>query len=68
MNLKEITLEELELHSYFYEEGISCLLHTILFVRAPGSVRPKVNKTKYYFFFLSFDLFKLNFYYLGCTL
>lgn len=42
MNLKEITLEELELHSYFYEEGLSCLLHTILFVRAPGSVRPKV--------------------------
>jgi hypothetical protein len=42
MNLKEITLEELELHSYFYEEGLSCLLHTILFVRAPGPVRPQV--------------------------
>jgi hypothetical protein len=43
MNIKEITLEELELHSYFYEEGLSCLLHTILFVRAPGSVRPQVR-------------------------
>jgi hypothetical protein len=42
MNLKEITLEELELHSYLYEEGLSCLLHTILFVRAPGPVRPQV--------------------------
>eukprot|EP00602_Paraphysomonas_sp_CaronLab_P012785 CAMPEP_0185042188 /NCGR_PEP_ID=MMETSP1103-20130426/42203_1 /TAXON_ID=36769 /ORGANISM="Paraphysomonas bandaiensis, Strain Caron Lab Isolate" /LENGTH=205 /DNA_ID=CAMNT_0027582213 /DNA_START=693 /DNA_END=1310 /DNA_ORIENTATION=- len=41
MNLKEITLEEMELHSTLYEEGLSCLLHTILFVRAPGPVRPQ---------------------------
>ncbi len=44
MNLKEITLEELELHSYLYEEGIASLLHTILFVRAPGPVRPQVRE------------------------
>lgn len=43
MNIKEIRLEELELHSYLYEEGLSCLLNTILFVRAPGPVRPVVR-------------------------
>jgi hypothetical protein len=36
MNLKEIILDEMELHSSLLEEGISCLLHTTLFVRSPG--------------------------------
>mmetsp|Transcript_5522 Transcript_5522/g.9080 ORF Transcript_5522/g.9080 Transcript_5522/m.9080 type:complete len:196 (-) Transcript_5522:252-839(-) len=40
MNLKEIALDEMELHTSLLEEGISCLLHTTLFVRSPGSVRP----------------------------
>jgi hypothetical protein len=41
MNIKEITLDEIELHSAFVEEGISALLHTILFVRAPNVVKPE---------------------------
>ena len=41
MNLKEMTLPELELHDSLVEEGLRCLLHTILFVRSPGSVRPQ---------------------------
>lgn len=40
MNLKEISLPEIELHSSLVEEGLNSLLHTILFVRAPGPVRP----------------------------
>lgn len=39
MNLKEHILDEIELHSSLLDEGISCLLHTILFVRAPGSIK-----------------------------
>lgn len=38
--IKEVLLEEIELHSSLLEEGLSCLLHTIIFVRHPGSVRP----------------------------
>lgn len=41
MNIKEITLDEIELQSSFIEEGISALLHTILFVRAPNQVKPE---------------------------
>ena len=41
MNVKEVSLREMELHADLYEEGLSCLLHTILFVRAPGPVRPQ---------------------------
>mmetsp|Transcript_12024 Transcript_12024/g.12088 ORF Transcript_12024/g.12088 Transcript_12024/m.12088 type:complete len:202 (+) Transcript_12024:140-745(+) len=40
MNLKEILLGEMELHSSIVEDGLTCLLHSILFVRAPGPVRP----------------------------
>lgn len=38
MNLKEVALDEMELHNSLLEEGLSCLLHTTLFVRSPGSV------------------------------
>jgi hypothetical protein len=41
MNLKEFSLEEIELHASLIDEGIACLLHTILFVRAPGKFRPE---------------------------
>lgn len=41
MNLKEVSIDELELHNYFIEEGVSSLLHTILFVRAPNFVKPE---------------------------
>ena len=41
MNIKEITLDEIELNSVFVEEGLSALLHTILFVRAPNLVKPE---------------------------
>lgn len=41
MNLKEVSLEEIELHSYCMEDGISVLLHSILFIRAPSVVKPE---------------------------
>jgi hypothetical protein len=41
MNIKEITLDEVELNSVFVEEGVSALLHTILFVRSPNLVKPE---------------------------
>jgi hypothetical protein len=43
MNLKQITLDEMELPATLCEEGLACLLHTILFIRAPGPVRPVVS-------------------------
>ena len=36
MNLKEHCLDEIELHTSLVKEGIGCLLHTILTIRAPG--------------------------------
>ena len=30
-------MDEIELHSSLIDEGIACLLHTILIVRAPGN-------------------------------
>ena len=41
MNILEVNLDEMELHSTLYEEALACLLHTILFVRAPGPVKPE---------------------------
>ncbi|CAM9420720.1 unnamed protein product, partial [Phaeothamnion confervicola] len=41
MNLKEHILEELELHEFQLREALQCLLHTILFIRAPGPVEPR---------------------------
>jgi hypothetical protein len=41
MNLKEIVIEEIELHHRYVNEGLSALLHTILFVRAPNLVKPE---------------------------
>lgn len=41
MNLKEHVLEELELHEYYVRDALQCLLHSILFVRAPGALRPR---------------------------
>jgi hypothetical protein len=41
MNLKEVKLEEIELHSSLLDEGLSAILHTILFVRDPSTeVKP----------------------------
>ncbi len=39
MNLKEITLNEVQLQPTFISEGISALLHTILCLRAPNVVK-----------------------------
>ena len=44
MNLKEVTLEEIELHRSVLEEGLSSLLHSIIFVRAPSGVRPEEHR------------------------
>jgi hypothetical protein len=52
MNIKEICLEEIELQSYFVDEGISALLHTILFVRAPSQVTPEDHLCKKLVLFL----------------
>ncbi|CAM9510956.1 unnamed protein product [Sphacelaria rigidula] len=41
MNLKEHVLEELELHEFHVRDALQCLLHSILFVRAPGALRPR---------------------------
>lgn len=41
MNLKEITVEELELHDALVDEGIAAIVHTILFLRAPNIVKPE---------------------------
>lgn len=41
MNVREIVLEELECHVSLLEEAISCLLHTILFLRNPKKVTPE---------------------------
>ncbi|CAM9760829.1 unnamed protein product [Choristocarpus tenellus] len=41
MNLKEHVLEELELHEYYVRDALQCLLHTVLFIRAPGALRPR---------------------------
>jgi hypothetical protein len=41
MNIKEITLDDIELQNDFVDEGVSALLHTILFVRAPNLVKPE---------------------------
>ena len=39
MNLKEVTLEELELPLSILKEGISAILHTLLFLRAPNQIK-----------------------------
>jgi hypothetical protein len=41
MNLKEVSLEEMELHESLLTEGLSALIHTILFLRAPNLVKPE---------------------------
>jgi len=41
MNCKEHHLPELELATEQVREGLQCLLHTILFIRAPGPVAPR---------------------------
>jgi len=40
MNLKDFVLEECELHSPFVEEGVSAIVNSILFVRAPNQHTP----------------------------
>jgi hypothetical protein len=40
MNIKEISINEIEIPQIFVEESISALLHTILFVRAPNYIKP----------------------------
>jgi len=40
MNLKELVLEETELYVPFVEEGVSAIVNTILFVRAPTQHKP----------------------------
>jgi len=41
MNLKEHCLDEIELHTSLVKEGIGCLLHTILTIRAPEKLVPE---------------------------
>ena len=40
MNIKEICLEEIEIHTSLVEETIHCLLHTVIFLRHPKKVTP----------------------------
>lgn len=40
MNIKEFSLDEIQLQTAYVEEAVSALLHTILFVRAPNVVSP----------------------------
>mmetsp|Transcript_14755 Transcript_14755/g.44418 ORF Transcript_14755/g.44418 Transcript_14755/m.44418 type:complete len:205 (+) Transcript_14755:268-882(+) len=40
MNLTEHSLDEVEVEQWRMKEMLSAILHTILFVRAPGPVRP----------------------------
>ncbi|KAG5191542.1 hypothetical protein JKP88DRAFT_285080 [Tribonema minus] len=48
MNLKEHVLEEVELHESHVRDALQCLLHTILFVRAPGPLRPREAHCDYF--------------------
>jgi len=41
MNHKEHTLGELELRPLHAKEALQCMLHSILFLRAPNVVRPR---------------------------
>lgn len=41
MNHKEHALGELELRPLHAKEALQCLLHSILFLRAPNVVRPR---------------------------
>jgi hypothetical protein len=41
MNVNEIVLDEIELNISFLDEAVSCLLHTILFLRHPSKVTPE---------------------------
>eukprot|EP00608_Synchroma_pusillum_P006142 CAMPEP_0198428446 /NCGR_PEP_ID=MMETSP1452-20131203/6563_1 /TAXON_ID=1181717 /ORGANISM="Synchroma pusillum, Strain CCMP3072" /LENGTH=198 /DNA_ID=CAMNT_0044148841 /DNA_START=28 /DNA_END=624 /DNA_ORIENTATION=+ len=41
MNLRECQLEEMEVHESNAREAVACLLHTLLFIRAPATVRPR---------------------------
>ena len=41
MNYKEHALGELELRPLHAKEALQCMLHSILFLRAPNVVRPR---------------------------
>jgi hypothetical protein len=47
MNIKEIALNEIHLHPHFIDEGISALLHTILYLRAPNSLKFQDHECMY---------------------
>ena len=40
MSIKEIVLDEIEVHISLLEEAVSCILHTILFLRSPKKITP----------------------------
>ena len=46
MNSKEVALEEIELHRSLLDEGLSALLHSIIFIRAPCGVKPEDTRCK----------------------
>ena len=55
MNLKEIVLDEVTLHEPLVEEGVSAILHTILFVRAPNFVKPEDHRCRLYVYLNKFS-------------
>lgn len=40
-NLKEHYLSELRVYSSFLEDSLLAILHTIMYVRAPGDIKPQ---------------------------
>ncbi len=41
MNGREIVLRELEVHAALLEEALSCVLHSLLFLRCPRKTTPE---------------------------
>lgn len=41
MSVREVQLDEVECHAVFLEEAVSCLLHTIIFLRNPKKITPE---------------------------
>jgi hypothetical protein len=38
---REVTINEIRIHSQYLDDALAAILHTILFVRAPNVVKPK---------------------------
>jgi len=51
MNIQQFHIEELELHISYVKEVVQCILHTIIFTRAFGLVRPVETSIDFLDFF-----------------